>query len=107
MHRNAVLGVVALSSVIAVGNAQTSDAVSQDDPVIAYYTERYRVSAGEAQQRLARTASIMEVQRALEAKYPNQFAGLYLQHEPDFKVVVLMTGEGEGLLRSITADPLF
>lgn len=77
------------------------------DPVIEYYTQRYNVSAEEAATRLARAPEIIKVQRELEAKFPNQFGGLYEQHGPEFRVVVLMTGNGEGLLRTVTQDPLF
>lgn len=77
------------------------------DPVNQAYAEIYGVSEAEAAARLARLAEITRVEKALQERFPNQFGGLYVQHQPAFRVVVKMTGNGEGLLRQITQDPVY
>lgn len=78
-----------------------------ENPVAQAYAETYNVSVQEAARRLAAIENIAKVEKDLEAKFPNQFGGLFIEDAPQFQVVVLMTGGGQGLLRQITDDPLY
>ncbi len=85
--------------------AQTEN--ERGTPVSQAYAQKHGVSAQVAEQRLGQLDEIIAVEKALTEKYPNQFGGLYVEHSPEFRVVVKMTGQGEGLLRTITKDPKF
>jgi hypothetical protein len=62
---------------------------------------------GEAARRLPIMQEAGRVNVKLKEKHPNQFAGLYIEHTPKFRIVVKMTGAGQGLLKGITDDPLY
>ena len=96
-----LLAATCLSAPLA---AQTPTA---SDPANQAYADSYGVSQAEAAARMARLAEISRVEKALMERFPNQFGGLYVEHQPTFRVVVKMTGNGQGLLRQITQDPLF
>lgn len=50
---------------------------------------------------------INHVDKEMEDRYPNQYGGLYVKHHPEFRVVIKMTGGGEGLIKQITQNPVF
>ncbi len=103
LHLAALLAATSISPSAAL--AQSTNA--NERAVAANYATTYGVSEAEAKGRLDRLDEIMRVEKALTEKFPNQFGGLYVVHDPDFKVVVKMTGQGEGLLKTVTTDPLF
>jgi hypothetical protein len=43
----------------------------------------------------------------LEVEEPVRFAGLYVEHQPTFRVVVKLVGNADGLLARYTSDPAF
>lgn len=75
-----------------------------DDPVLKHYSERYGVTIEEAARRNAKLAEIARVNAELERRFPRQYSGMYVVNEGDFKIMVRMTGAGQGLLRQITDD---
>jgi streptogrisin C len=77
------------------------------DPAIEFYTSEYGVSLGEAARRLDIIRGAGDVNEQLKAKHPNQFAGLYFDHSATFRVIVKMTGGGQGLLNGITTNPAY
>ncbi len=78
-----------------------------EDPTVQSYATSQNITYSEAQSRLSRLNDIITVEKALQDKFPNQFGGLYVVHNPSFKVIVKMTGGGQGLLKQITSDPIF
>lgn len=82
-------------------------AQAAEDPVLTYYADTYNVTVEQARERLNLAPEIARVSNELERRFPNQFGGLFVKHEPDFRVVVKMTGAGQGLLRQVTSDPRF
>lgn len=92
-----VLSAIAYQPLLAQEGTQTAD----------IYAQTHGVSADEAATRLARLNEINQVQKTLEERFPNQFGGLYVEHEPEFRIKVLMTGNGAGLLRQVTSDPAY
>jgi hypothetical protein len=77
------------------------------DAVVEYYAQSNGISQNEAAARLGRLSEINAIEKKLVEKFPEQFGGLYVVHSPTFKVGVKMTGNGQGLLRQITDDPLY
>ena len=61
----------------------------------AYYAKDQNVSLDEAVRRLELQDDIGKLSAKLENNEPNTFGGLWIQHKPEFKVVVNMTGSGE------------
>lgn len=82
-------------AVALVSSAISDTAVAQSapgNPMVQWYASEYGVAATEAEARLARLSSIAAVEKELQERFPNQFGGLYVQHSPQFRVVVKMTG---------------
>jgi hypothetical protein len=59
------------------------------------YADQIGVSLEEAKDRLSRQDDFGPLYGALETNEQETFAGAYLQHQPDFKFVVLFTRDGE------------
>ena len=92
---------------IAATSLSAQEPADETSPSTLDYAERYNVTIEDAEARFARLAEISRIEKELTEKFPNQFGGLYVEHEPEFRVVVKMTGAGQGLLRQITDDPLY
>jgi hypothetical protein len=74
------------------------DTSLQEDPhmIIAKgYALRYGVSIDEALLRLELQNSFPELEPQLESNEPATFGGLWIQHEPEYKIVVAFTRDGE------------
>jgi hypothetical protein len=61
----------------------------------AEYARQFGVDQEEAVRRLELQGEIGELDATLQREEPETFAGLWIQHEPDFRVVVAFTGNGE------------
>ncbi len=73
-----------------------------------WYTNEYGVSLEEAVRRLKLGLdSISELDQELMAQEPDTFAGLWIQHEPEFVVFVRFTQDGEQTIRPyVEGEPL-
>lgn len=98
---------IIIFAVLPVGSlsAQTGELVS--NPVGQAYMQEHGVDAAEADRRFATLTDIAEVEAQLRDKFPQEFGGLYVRHEPQFQVIVKMTGNGQGLVKQVTSNPLF
>ncbi|WP_133050287.1 S1 family peptidase [Stenotrophomonas maltophilia] len=74
---------------------------------IATYSRMFGVSKIEAEARFLIMAESTKVQEILRTKYPTTFGGLYVEHQPQFRVVVRFTDSPAESLRAVTADPAF
>lgn len=83
-------------------DAASADAADSDAPA---YAESYGVSADEAERRLAAQEDVGRLQEAM--RDDPAFGGLYIEHEPRFRVVVLFVTEPEKNLARYTRDPLY
>jgi hypothetical protein len=67
------------------------------------YAEQFGVPVEEATQRLQFQDGIGELNGALQASEADTFGGLWIEHEPDYRVVVLFTRRGEQTIRPYLA----
>ncbi len=64
-------------------------------PEVAVYAEHYGITVDEALRRFEIQDAFAGLDTELGIKEPETFAGLYIQHEPEFRIVALFTREGE------------
>lgn len=76
-------------------------------PEVQSYAEEYGITIEEAAQRLDWQNAIGDLNAALEANEAETFAGLWIEHEPEYKVVVAFTENGEGRLEPYLAGQPF
>ena len=73
----------------ASGNAQKRSAgLTKDMPEVQWYADHYHVGLDEAVRRLRLQDTIDDMDANIRKDYDNIFAGIYIQHEPEYKVVV-------------------
>jgi hypothetical protein len=63
-------------------------------PEVAAYAEMAGISLVEAGRRLRFQETIGNIQPDLAAEFPNTFGGLWIQHQPDYAIVIALT-EGD------------
>jgi predicted transcriptional regulator len=69
-----------------------ADEARATHPVVSAYAETFNVSEREAQQRLELQVEMMELADTLAENDPN-YAGSWIQHQPDFRLTVAFTEE--------------
>lgn len=78
-------------------------AVNQDDSSFVKDAKSYASIMGvnfeEAKRRLLLQSEISELNLQLAEKEPYTYGGLWIQHKPDFRVIVLFTHDGETIIR--------
>jgi hypothetical protein len=87
--------------------ASTTANASDGDPIAVSYAQMHRVSLVEAKKRLARVPYIGQLDKQLQRELPETFAGLYIEHEPAYRVVVKFTKDAQTQLARYTSDPIF
>lgn len=87
--------------------ASAVQAESTYDPVAEATAQRYEISVSEAKYRLARIAEAGQLDRKLQLESSETFAGLYVQHQPSFQVIVKFTKLPAVSLAQYTSDPLY
>ena len=107
MRTIVVSGLATALSIALCAPVASQTPATGENVVATHYAAEHGVSVEEAQRRLATLSDIAAVEKALADRFPNQFGGLFVVHEPNFRVVVKMTGAGEGLLQQVTQDPLY
>ncbi|MCB8928224.1 MAG: hypothetical protein H6652_21675 [Ardenticatenaceae bacterium] len=79
---------------------ETAVPTTEPNPDAAAFAESMGISQEEANARLALQDSIGELQADLLANESDSFAGLWIEHEPAYKVVVAFAGvDGEEVIR--------
>jgi hypothetical protein len=63
------------------------------------YARQFEVSLGEAAQRLRYQDQIGELAETLATNEPDTYAGLWIEHEPAYRIVVQFTRDPEGTIR--------
>ncbi|MBT2745547.1 MULTISPECIES: S1 family peptidase [unclassified Lysobacter] len=80
---------------------------SDGDPIAVSYAQMHGVSLVEAKRRLARVPYIGQLDKRLQRELPDTFAGLYIEHEPSYRVVVRFTKDAQAQLARYTSDSIF
>ena len=80
-----------------------SPALAQD---AQWYADQYRIELEEAITRLTLQEPIGELGAELEAREADTLAGLWIQHEPEYRVVVAFTRDGESTIGKYVQDGL-
>ncbi len=68
------------------------------------YAEQFGVTVQDALQRLGYQDDIGNLSATLQTNEADTFGGLWIEHEPDYRVVVLFTRRGERTIRPYLAD---
>lgn len=78
-------------------NSSPGDSIEGDpiDMVVEIYSEHYGVSEDEARLRLDLQGSFPGLESAIMLNEAETFGGLWIQHEPEYKIVVAFTRDGE------------
>jgi hypothetical protein len=71
------------------------------------YAEQFGISEGEALQRMQYQDAVGELQNALRTNEADTFGGLWIEHEPGFRVVVLFTRAGNRTIRPYIKERAF
>ncbi len=87
----------------ASGAADAPDALTADAEIYARYNH---VTVSEALDRLKLQQAAGALNARLISEESATFAGLWIQHAPDFRVVVQFTGDGESALRPYLTENL-
>ena len=69
-----------------------------------HYAEQFGIELSEAVTRLTLQEPIGKMGAAIEASEKDTFAGLWIQHEPDYRVVVAFTKDGESTVLKYVRD---
>src|SRR3954464_10966565 len=83
--------VLAVASPAAAQALQTpAEALAQD---AAEYARRHHVDADEALRRLQAQEETVAATDRLRAAYAKRLAGIFIEHEPAYRIVVLLKGD--------------
>lgn len=77
------------------------------NPTAHTYSRTFNVSEAEAKYRSMKSISAAGLEARIQASEPDTFGGLYVEHEPEFKIVVLFTNRPKETLAKYTQDPVF
>ncbi len=92
-----------------LGQGSRATATPGDDGLLRdaqNYAQTYGVSLAEALHRLELQESIGALNAELAAQEPNTFAGLWIEHQPAYRVVAAFTQDGDAILRRHARGPL-
>ncbi len=68
--------------------------LNMDDPFVqdaAAFAESIGIPLGEAVQRLSFQDTIGDIQPALQGDFPDSYGGLWVEHQPDYRIVIALT----------------
>jgi hypothetical protein len=91
----------------------TDRAAIESDPanisMNQYYARDYCVTLAEAERRMAIQGSHVAgtLMQRVAAGEPSTFAGLWFEHQPEYRVKVAFTRDAAATLARYTSDPLF
>ena len=86
------------------GTPRSNDDLSPIEQDAQHYAEQFGVDPSEAVTRLTLQVPIGKLGAAIEANEKDTFAGLWIQHEPEYRVVVAFTKEGESTIAKYVQD---
>ncbi|CAM0118414.1 Trypsin-like serine protease [Stenotrophomonas maltophilia] len=77
------------------------------NPTAHTYSRTFNVSEAEAKYRSMKSISAAALEARIQTSEPDTFGGLYVEHKPEFKIVVLFTKKPRETLAKYTQDPVF
>ncbi|HGM5609862.1 TPA: S1 family peptidase [Stenotrophomonas maltophilia] len=77
------------------------------NPTAYTYSRTFNVSEAEAKYRSMKSISAAALEARIQTSEPDTFGGLYVEHRPEFKIVVLFTKKPRETLAKYTQDPVF
>jgi streptogrisin C len=83
--------------------ATREQALAQD---AAQYSTQFSVTAAEALRRLAAQQDSVEITDKISREFSSRFAGVSIEHSPEFRIVVLLTGSEPVADRSVDGVPI-
>ena len=86
------------------GTPRSNDDLSPIEQDAQHYAEQFGVDLSEAVTRLTLQVPIGKLGAAIEANEKDTFAGLWIQHEPEYRVVVAFTKDGESTVAKYVQD---
>lgn len=98
---------ISLLSVILAGVSPAFADDHSTDPATRHYAEAMRIGTFEATQRMEAERAAGKLSARLQVERPETFAGLYIEHTPEFKIVVRFTGDASTQLSAYTKDRLY
>jgi len=75
-------------------------------PEVVVYAEHYGITVDEALRRFEVQDAFAGLDTELSIKEPDTFAGLYIQHQPEFRIVALFTQKDEEIMEPYIPDGL-
>lgn len=94
-----------LAAIITASPAFADDAPK--DVAIQHYAETMHIGTFEAAQRMDAERAAGKLSARLQREKPETFAGLYIEHSPEFRIIVKFTGDASGQLSAYTKDRLY
>jgi hypothetical protein len=91
--------------VVPTAQASNNEEILKLQPDALSYAKANNVSVQEAAYRLSVHAEAGELDAALAETYPDTYAGLWLQHQPDFRIIVQFTESAELPLAKAVLPP--
>jgi hypothetical protein len=104
MRTGLLFAAAACAALAAPAQAQDSAGRSR---ALESYARAFGTTAEEAERRRHLRWQIVGLRQALERGEPDSFAGLSIEHVPEYRVVVKFTRNPAATLRRYTRDPLF
>jgi hypothetical protein len=104
------LGLLASALVLTGATLGTVHAQPAHDPFAQdaqAYAQHYRVDVSEALRRLHLQSDLGELNAALETQEAATFAGMWIEHSPQYRVVAQFTRDGARTLQRYTANTPF
>ncbi len=94
---------LALSSIAFGSHARAG----VENPSAYTYSRIFGVSEAEARYRSLKSVAAAPLEARIQAAEPATFGGLYVEHQPDFRIVVMFTRKPAETLAKYTQDPVF
>lgn len=99
--------IVGFALILALfGLSAEAQSIENQDPVVFGMMQAFKIDEAEAKQRIAATEESVKLVERLEREEPTRFGGTYVEHSPNFRIVVKLVGAAEGLLARYTQNPL-
>ncbi len=96
---------LAISTAGVAQPAQTFDEALADDAL--QYAAQFGVSIGEAARRLKAQQDSVDATDAIAREFAERLAGISIEHRPQFRIVILLTGNEPVAERSTAGVPIF